>query len=45
VAQGAGAGSNAFKIPLAQRVIVRGLQMAARGTVDNTGGNVMETDE
>ncbi|MET0280540.1 MAG: xanthine dehydrogenase family protein subunit M [Steroidobacteraceae bacterium] len=44
VPQGAGAGSNAFKIPLAQRVIVRALEMAAAGTVDNTGGNVMETE-
>jgi xanthine dehydrogenase YagS FAD-binding subunit len=31
--QGAGAGSNAFKIPLARRAIVRALQEAAQGTV------------
>ena len=31
-AQGSGPGSNAFKIPLAQRAIVRALQLAARGT-------------
>jgi xanthine dehydrogenase YagS FAD-binding subunit len=33
VAQGAGVGSNAFKIALARRVIVRGLEVAAQGRV------------
>jgi xanthine dehydrogenase YagS FAD-binding subunit len=36
-AQGAGPGSNAFKIPLAHRAILRALQTAARCTVGNTG--------
>ncbi len=40
VAQGAGLGSNAFKIPLARRAIVRALETAARGTVTNTGDNL-----
>ncbi|RZA15945.1 MAG: xanthine dehydrogenase family protein subunit M, partial [Lysobacteraceae bacterium] len=31
-AQGSGPGSNAFKIPMARRAIVRALQLAARGT-------------
>jgi xanthine dehydrogenase YagS FAD-binding subunit len=35
--QGEGPGSNAFKIPLARRAIVRALQTAVRGTVPNTG--------
>lgn len=35
--QGAGPGSNAFKIPLARRAIVRALETARRGTVTNTG--------
>lgn len=38
--QGEGPGSNAFKIPLARRAIVRALQQAARGTVTNLGDNV-----
>lgn len=36
--QGAGLGSNAFKIPLARRAIVRALRQAAQGTVTNLGG-------
>lgn len=39
-AQGAGVGSNAFKIPLARRAIVRALHQAAQGTVTNFGDNV-----
>jgi xanthine dehydrogenase YagS FAD-binding subunit len=39
VARGVGLGSNGFKIPLARRVIVRGLEVAARGTVGNTSGD------
>ena len=35
--QGEGPGSNAFKIPLARRAIVRALETAAKGTVNNTG--------
>ncbi|RYF43675.1 MAG: xanthine dehydrogenase family protein subunit M [Comamonadaceae bacterium] len=38
--QGTGLGSNAFKIPLARRAIVRALETAARGTVTNTGDNL-----
>ena len=30
-------GQNAFKIPLARRAIVRALETAAKGTVDNQG--------
>ncbi|RYX89227.1 MAG: xanthine dehydrogenase family protein subunit M [Comamonadaceae bacterium] len=37
IPQGEGLGSNAFKIPLARRAIVRALQTAAGGTVHNTG--------
>lgn len=40
VPHGEGPGSNAFKIPLARRAIVRALLTAAQGTVDNTGGNL-----
>ncbi|RYF13764.1 MAG: xanthine dehydrogenase family protein subunit M [Comamonadaceae bacterium] len=38
--QGVGVGSNAFKIPLARRAIVRALHQAAQGTVTNFGDNV-----
>lgn len=38
--QGTGVGSNAFKIPLARRAIVRALHQAAQGTVTNFGDNV-----
>lgn len=38
--QGVGMGSNAFKIPLARRAIVRTLHQAALGTVTNFGDNV-----
>jgi xanthine dehydrogenase YagS FAD-binding subunit len=41
VAQGAGVGSNAFKIPLARRAVVRALETAVRGTVTNTGDNLL----
>lgn len=34
-------GENAFKIPLAQRAIVRALETAAKGTVDNQGHGPM----
>ncbi|AEG91084.1 FAD binding domain-containing protein [Ramlibacter tataouinensis] len=34
---GEGPGSNAFKIPLARRAVVRALQMATRGILSNTG--------
>lgn len=37
VPQGAGEGSNAFKIPLARRAIVRALAVATGGTVTNLG--------
>lgn len=37
VPQGAGESSNAFKIPLARRAIVRALAIAAAGTVTNDG--------
>jgi xanthine dehydrogenase YagS FAD-binding subunit len=37
VPQGAGEGSNAFKIPLARRAIVRALTIANAGTVTNHG--------
>jgi xanthine dehydrogenase YagS FAD-binding subunit len=37
---GVGPGSNAFKVPMAHRAIVRALTTAARGTVGNTGGNL-----
>lgn len=36
-AQGVGPGSNAFKIPMAQRAVVRALETALAGTVTNTG--------
>ena len=36
-AQGLGPGSNAFKIPMARRAVVRALETALRGTVTNTG--------
>ena len=41
-AYGAGAGSNAFKIPLARRAIARALRQAVRGTVLNMGDNLVE---
>jgi xanthine dehydrogenase YagS FAD-binding subunit len=31
-------GQNAFKIPLARRAVVRALQAATAGTIDNRGG-------
>jgi len=31
-------GQNAFKIPLARRAVVRALQAATEGTIDNRGG-------
>ncbi len=34
---GAGAGSNAFKIPMARRAVVRALEMAVAGELTNTG--------
>lgn len=37
VPQGAGEGSNAFKIPLARRAVVRALAVASAGTVTNLG--------
>jgi xanthine dehydrogenase YagS FAD-binding subunit len=37
---GTGPGSNAFKIPMARRAIVRAIQTAARGTVTHTGVNI-----
>ncbi|MGE4240617.1 FAD binding domain-containing protein [Ramlibacter sp.] len=40
VPQGVGVGSNAFKIPLARRAIVRALAQAAEATVTNLGDNV-----
>lgn len=40
--QGEGVGCNAFKIPMARRAIVRALRQAVKGTVTNTGDNVME---
>lgn len=40
VPQGTGMGSNAFKIPLARRAIVRALSVAAQGTVTNLGDNL-----
>lgn len=39
-AQGVGVGSNAFKIALARRAIVRALTQAAQGTTTNDGGNI-----
>ena len=44
VPQGVGLGSNAFKIPLARRAIVRALETAAAGTVTNTGDIVVDSD-
>lgn len=38
--QGIGTGSNAFKLPLARRAIVRALQQARAGTVTNFGDNL-----
>ena len=38
--QGTGPGSNAFKLPMAHRAIVRALQTARQGTVTNTGDNL-----
>ncbi|RYF40347.1 MAG: xanthine dehydrogenase family protein subunit M [Comamonadaceae bacterium] len=38
---GVGLGSNAFKIPLARRAIVRALETAVQGTVTNTGDNLL----
>ncbi|WP_029523944.1 FAD binding domain-containing protein [Polaromonas glacialis] len=38
-AQGVGPGSNAFKIPMSQRAVVRALEMALAGTVANTVNN------
>jgi xanthine dehydrogenase YagS FAD-binding subunit len=40
VPQGAGEGSNAFKIPLARRAVVRALALATAGTVTNFGEEV-----
>lgn len=39
-AYGVGPGSNAFKISMARRAIVRALETAAQGTVTNTGDNL-----
>ena len=38
--QGTGVGSNAFKLPMAHRAIVRALETALQGTVHNTGDNL-----
>lgn len=38
--QGSGVASNAFKIPMARRAVVRALQQAAQGTVTNLGDNL-----
>jgi xanthine dehydrogenase YagS FAD-binding subunit len=38
--QGEGPGSNAFKLPMAHRAIVRALETARDGTVRNTGENL-----
>lgn len=38
-AQGVGPGSNAFKIPMAHRAVVRALEMALAGTERNIGDN------
>ena len=43
-AQGVGPGSNAFKIPMARRAVVRALEMALAGTVANTVNSDNETD-
>lgn len=40
--QGEGPGSNAFKIPMARRALVRALHEAARGTASNTGPDNQE---
>jgi xanthine dehydrogenase YagS FAD-binding subunit len=40
--QGTGIGSNAFKIPLARRAIVRALTQATKGTVTNLRDNIDE---
>ena len=40
VPQGSGVGSNAFKLPMAHRAIVRALETALQGTVHNTGDNL-----
>lgn len=40
-AYGTGPGSNAFKIPMARRAIVRALETASRGPVGNTGDNML----
>ena len=42
-AQGEGPGSNAFKIPMARRAMVRALHEAVRGTVSNTGPDNQES--
>ncbi len=41
--QGAGPGSNAFKIPMARRAMVRALHEAVRGTVSNAGPDNQES--
>ena len=41
--QGAGPGSNAFKIPMARRAMVRALHEAVRGTVSNAGPENQES--
>ena len=41
--QGAGPGSNAFKIAMAQRALVRALHEAVRGTISNTGPDNQES--
>lgn len=40
VPHGVGLGSNAFKVPMARRAIVRALDTAASGTVTNQGDNL-----
>lgn len=37
---GIGPGSNAFKVPLARRAVIRALRTASRGTVGNSGDNL-----
>jgi len=39
---GTGLGSNAFKIPMGRRAVIRALETAQNGTVTNTGDNVLE---
>ena len=42
---GVGAGSNAFKIPMARRAVVRALEMAVAGELTNTGEDAHRAED